>query len=113
MQNTRLTVVLDVFVDRLTGWARNPWRRLSLIGISLLLGNFLATVVSTVAGQRANLDIIVALILVLITEIISWLRYVWVARFPSEVRSNIGDLLNGLKLGFVYGLCVEALKLGS
>jgi hypothetical protein len=113
MQNTRLTVVFDVLVDRLTGWAKNPWRRLSLIGISLLLGNFLATIVSTVAGQRGNLDVIVAFFLVVVTEVISWLRYVWVARSPSVVRWNTGDLLNGLKLGFIYGLCVEALKLGS
>lgn len=114
MQNTRLSTLVDQLSGRFVTFLRNPWRRTSLLIIGLLGGNFLATTVSTVAGQRANLDVVVSLVLVLFTEIVSWLIYRDRRRTRfDEQRSLLLEVFNGIKLGLTYGLFVEAFKLGS
>lgn len=110
MQNTRLNSLVSVTIARLGDWLRNPWRRLSVIVISLLLGNFLGSAIATIAGQRAELDILVAALLVTLTELVSRLYY--------SNRSVVGrwffvEVLNTLKVGLIYSLFVEAFKLGS
>jgi Protein of unknown function (DUF565) len=110
MQNTRLTRLFDVTLDRLGGWLRNPWRRLSLLVISALLGNFLGPAISTIAGQQAQLDVVVAALLLGGTELTSW----WVYRQRGDrPRSLILVIPNAIKIGIVYSLFVESLKLGS
>jgi hypothetical protein len=106
MQDTRLNRLFDATADRLGGWLNNPWRRSSVLLISLLLGFFLASAVITIEGQRASLDVVVAATLVLITELINRLVY-------RGRRSFSWQLLNALKLGLTYGLFLDALKLGS
>jgi Protein of unknown function (DUF565) len=113
MQNTRLNTLVDGSLQRLTQWLRNPWRRMSVMIISVLFGNFLASAVSTLAGQRAEPDILAALIVVAVTEIISWLAYANRPRLPNVQRSLFIESLNGLKLGLLYGLFVQAFTLGS
>jgi hypothetical protein len=110
MQNTRLTTLFDASLDRLGGWLRNPWRRLSVVVISLLFGNFLGPAISTVAGQEARLDIVAAALLVAATEAISWLAY---RTRPNVARSLVIVIPNAIKIGVVYSLFVEAFKLGS
>jgi hypothetical protein len=112
MQNTRLNTLVDASLQRVRQSLRNPWRRLSFLIISVLLGNFLATTVSTIAGQQADLDVFVAALLAGLTEFSSWLFYRRRADLLGE-RSIFLEGLNGLKLGLTYGLFVEALKLGS
>jgi Protein of unknown function (DUF565) len=110
MQNTRLTRLFDVMLDRLGGWLRNPWRRLSLLAISVLLGNFLGPAISTIVGQQAQLDVVVAAILLSGTEFISW----WVYRQRGDrPRSLLLAIPNAIKIGLVYSLFLESLKLGS
>ncbi|NEP41365.1 MAG: DUF565 domain-containing protein [Okeania sp. SIO2H7] len=110
MQNTRLDRLFNVINQRLQLWLRNPWRRISLLIISLLFGNFLATVISTIAGQAGYLDVTYAVICLLITEFLNWLAY----RSYSGTSRPFGiDFLNGFKIGFTYGLFLEAFKLGS
>ncbi len=110
MQNTRLNTLVDTLGDRFERWLRNPWRRTSLLIISLLFGIFLGTAISTVAGQQANLDISVAAILVLLTESVSRIIYGTTERIA---KSLLGQIVNALKIGLTYSLFVEALKLGS
>jgi Protein of unknown function (DUF565) len=110
MQNTRLNTVFDRLSDRLGGFFRNPWRRLSLILISLLLGNFLGTAISTISGQKADLDIVVAAFLVVLLEGVSWVAY---GGGRERSRSLLIQLLNATKIGITYSLFVEAFKLGS
>ncbi len=121
MQNTRLNTLIDRVNGQFTQWTENPWRRLSLIIISLLFGNFLASAIATSTGQKADLDIFISLILLGITEFINWLTYGsgLGQRKPSQTKMILGQrpiwiaILNSLKLGVVYGLFVEAFKLGS
>lgn len=121
MQNTRLNTLIDRVGNQFNRWSENPWRRLSLIIISLLFGNFLASAISTTTGQRTDLDAFISILLLAVVESISWLTYG--TRFGQRqlVENNliIGQrpfwiaILNSLKLGLVYGLFIEAFKLGS
>ena len=110
MQNTRLNNLLDTMTRSLSQWFLNPWRRLSLILISFFFGFFLGSAVSTTAGQKAELDILVAAFLVISTEVVSKIFYTrsWLARAAFWIET-----LNYLKVGFIYSLFLEALKLGS
>jgi hypothetical protein len=110
MQNTRINRLIDVLGERFRGWLSNPWRRISLLLISLLFGTFLGTAISTIAGQSADWDIVVAGLLVLLTEFVNWLVY---RGARSATDSLWVEMLNALKIGLTYNLFVEAFKLGS
>lgn len=123
MQDTRLSRILNGSIGQLGGWLRNPWRRISLVGLGLLFGNFLATAISTVSGQRAESDVISSIVVVGLTEAVSWYVYRRSQR-PDLMSSDRGqpplvpepfvpELLNALKIGLTYGLFIEAFKLGS
>lgn len=144
MQRTRLNTLVDQSVLQFRQWVFNPWRRLAVIVISLLFGNFFATAISATAGQAAKLDVTISAILVIIVEVISWVYYRYAPRRPDgprlignqignqtrladatavstlpvdlgpvRSRSTVAECLNAFKLGMVYGLFVEAFKLGS
>ncbi|MDX2096494.1 MAG: DUF565 domain-containing protein [Leptolyngbyaceae cyanobacterium bins.59] len=110
MQNTRLNTLFDRATNQFEQFFRNPWRRLSLLTIALLFGIYLGTAIPTTAGQRAELDITTAGLLVLITESISRVIYGNTNRGP---RSLGVDLINTTKIGLVYGMFVEAFKIAS
>ncbi|AFY72774.1 Protein of unknown function (DUF565) [Synechococcus sp. PCC 7502] len=109
MQNTRLTVITNTSLSRLERWFSNPWRRISLYIISPLLGFFLASIISTVSGAKSAFDPYVAAALLLVTELISFVAY----RRTKEKRSLYLEILNLLKIGLIYGMFLEAFKLGS
>lgn len=118
MQNTRLNNLINVVLGQLGQWFTNPWRHLSLVLISLLLGVFLGTAIPTTAGQSANWDVIAAGILVVFTETVS--RFVYGrnrrrAQVPEgqSSLSLFAEVINALKMGLTYSLFVEAFKLGS
>jgi Protein of unknown function (DUF565) len=109
MQNTRLSTLFDSIARRSEQWLMNPWRRWSLMIISFLSGFFLGSAVSTTAGQKAELDIGIAAVLVLIVEFVNLLFY----RRRIAVGSVWVESLHILKIGLVYSLFLEAFKLGS
>jgi Protein of unknown function (DUF565) len=117
MQNTRLTTLVNISLTRLSSWLSNPWRRTSVSVISLLLGFFLASALSTSFGARSDWDIVTSGLIVLLTELIS--RFVYATRRQTlpdgslTRRSLLPTILNFLKIGLLYGLCLEAFKLGS
>ena len=117
MQNTRLSTIINVSLRRLSQWSQNPWRRTSFILISLLFGFFLASVISTASGAKSEQDALAAAVVVFFVEVIN--RYVY---SPKRVPLADGSLaprllttevLNSIKLGLVYGLFLDAFKLGS
>jgi hypothetical protein len=117
MQNTRLSTIVNNSFGKLAQWSRNPWRRTSLILISLLLGFFLASVISTVSGAKSEQDIVTAAVTLLVVELIN--RYVYTIKQGTSTTNNASpslltkEILNSIKLGLVYGLFLEAFKLGS
>ncbi len=110
MQNTRLNSLLDAITAALRRWFFNPWRRLSLLAISLLLGFFLGSAISTVAGQAADWDIYGAALLVALSEVVDRLYY---SRIWKRQRGLWLEALNALKIGLTYSLFLEGFKLGS
>ncbi|MBL1209039.1 DUF565 domain-containing protein [Geminocystis sp. GBBB08] len=110
MQQTRLNLLITTLINQFVSFLVNPWRKLSFIIISLLLGYFLANILTTSAGQLGRWDVSIALIFLLFTEFSSMFIY---RRSNSPNKSPWLDLLNSLKIGFIYGLYLEALKLGS
>lgn len=113
MQRTRLFTLIESVSARFGRWVFNPWRRLSLVVIGLLFGNFLGIAISSIAGQAAELDVVISAILLALVELVSWLVY---RRSPNAIRrqnSLFLEVANALKLGLIYSLFVEAFKLGS
>ncbi len=113
MQRTRLATLIESTSSQLGRWLFNPWRRLSLVVIGLLFGNFFAIAISSIAGQMAELDVVVSAILLAIVELISWWVYRRPLRQARQPNSLLMEVMNALKIGMVYGLFVEAFKLGS
>lgn len=115
MQNTRFNRLVEDVTDQATRWLKNPWRRLSFLVIGLLFGIFLALVVSTTSGQTAEVDVLIASFLIFMVELISWLTYR--RRSPEATPPSrpywLLDILNALKIGFVYGMFIQAQILGS
>jgi Protein of unknown function (DUF565) len=111
MQNTRLSNLLSFLASQLQAWIQNPWRRASVWLICLLLGNFLGPAIALVSGQLAKADVVVAFVMLIVTELVSWLVY------RHQSASTLGGFglenLNALKLGFIYSLFVDSLKLSS
>ncbi|MGF1479599.1 MAG: DUF565 domain-containing protein [Cyanophyceae cyanobacterium] len=107
MQRTRLNTLVDLLSVQINRFLSNPWRRVSLLLISLLFGIFMGSAVSTTAGQDAVWDVLVAALLLLLTEAISIFFY-------RRRGSAFGwTALNAFKVGLTYSLYLEAFKLGS
>ncbi|PZO36240.1 MAG: hypothetical protein DCF19_22085 [Pseudanabaena frigida] len=117
MQNTRLSNIVNVSIRQLSQWSRNPWRRVSLILISLLGGFFFASVLSTASGAKSEQDIVIAAITLFVVEMIN--RFVYGSRRLTLADGSLAprllttEMLNSFKLGTTYGLFLEAFKLGS
>ncbi|NET00169.1 MAG: DUF565 domain-containing protein [Sphaerospermopsis sp. SIO1G2] len=110
MQNTRLNKLFEATAKSVGQWFINPWRRLSLLLISWLFGFFLGSAISTTAGQEATLDVVIAAVLVVMTEVTSRIFY---SRSFLARQALWVETLNFLKVGFIYSLFLEAFKLGS
>ncbi|WP_349262819.1 DUF565 domain-containing protein [Allocoleopsis sp.] len=118
MQNTRLNNLINGVLAGFGRWFANPWRHLSLVLISLLLGTFLGSAIPATAGQTARLDVVGAGVLIIFTEIISWFVYGrnrqrGQSTEGSRGRSLLAEVLNALKIGLTYSMFIEAFKLGS
>lgn len=110
MQQTRLNSLIGRFFRQFTNFFSNPWRKLSLLIILLLLGFFVANVLTTSSGQSARWDVTIATIFLIFTEFSSFFIY---RRSNPTNKSSWLEMLNTFKIGFAYGLYLEALKLGS
>jgi hypothetical protein len=70
-----------------------------------------------VSGAKSEQDIVTAAVVVLIVELTN--RYVYGTKRVTSVDGSLAprllttEILNSIKLGLVYGLFLEAFKLGS
>ncbi|HZG39834.1 MAG TPA: DUF565 domain-containing protein [Nodosilinea sp.] len=117
MQRTRLSTLIDDLGDQLSLWLVNPWRRVSLVLLSLLLGYFFAVSLAAIAGQSAVQDTVASAFIAIGVELVSWLVYSRRWRDPELLRKVPKplwiDCINSAKIGAIYAFCVEAFKLGS
>lgn len=82
--------------------------RLSINIISLLLGFFIATALSTIPSQTGDSSVVSACMIITYYEIMS--KLVYDSKNSHYITINI---LKYTKIGIIYGLFVEAFKLGS
>ena len=108
IQSTRLHQNISKSIDLFDSWAVNPWRRSSLYLIVLLVGFFLGSSIGMINGALALLDPIGALYTVLILEIMVRIRR---KSFFNKKKSVIPKLIDILRIGLLYGLLMEGLKL--
>nr|BDA98501.1 hypothetical protein [Proteomonas sp. NEIS-1375] len=84
---------------------------------AILLGFFLATMLSTLLGQTGDWGLLSSSLLVATLEVLS--RILYTNKNTSQIyqrSSRSGGLIiffNNVKIGLMYGLFVEAFKLGS
>ncbi|MDR9403251.1 MAG: DUF565 domain-containing protein [Halothece sp. Uz-M2-17] len=112
MQNTRLNLLFRNLSGQVRQFFVNPWRKITSLLISLLLGIFMGIAIVTSAGQNGRLDIIVAALLLLITEVLSWFVYRQNSE-QNEQRLGLIEVINTFKIGLVYSLYIQAFILGS
>nr|ARX95926.1 hypothetical protein [Thorea hispida] len=80
--------------------------------LNILLGFFLSNAFSTIPGQTGDWGIIAASILVTYYEILNFIIYSQSYHFKIK-KSIIISNINTIKIGIIYGLFVDAFKLGS
>ena len=106
LQSTRLQTNVGAALQRLDHWARNPWRRLSLLALAGLIGFLIGSAITSVAGALGQMDPVAALLVVLGTE------FTIRRRRSSEPSLKLPQQLLDLgRIGFLYGLFLEGFKL--
>eukprot|EP00189_Rhodosorus_marinus_P006399 CAMPEP_0113954702 /NCGR_PEP_ID=MMETSP0011_2-20120614/767_1 /TAXON_ID=101924 /ORGANISM="Rhodosorus marinus" /LENGTH=145 /DNA_ID=CAMNT_0000963995 /DNA_START=754 /DNA_END=1191 /DNA_ORIENTATION=- /assembly_acc=CAM_ASM_000156 len=84
-----------------------PRRLLTAGAIAVLMGFFGATSAATIIGSVADWDPLAAAVLLFWTETFTRVYYM------SEKKTIPMKLINAFKIGLVYGMAVEAMKLGT
>lgn len=98
----RIPAAVDKYFDK------SPFRRALWGGISLLGGFYVAQTISLSFGALGVNDVIAAVLCVLFTEYVTRFYYTR----PSPPSFYVA-LLNNFKMGFSYGLFIDAFKLAS
>ena len=106
LQSTRLQINVGAAIQRLDLWARNPWRRLSLLALAGLTGFLFGSAITSVAGVLGQMDPVAALVVVLGAELTIRRR-----RGAEPSLKLPQQLLDLARIGFLYGLFLEGFKL--
>nr|YP_010155877.1 putative chloroplast RF20 [Cumathamnion serrulatum]QQY85396.1 putative chloroplast RF20 [Cumathamnion serrulatum] len=77
--------------------------------MSLMLGFFLSSILSTLPAQTGDWGIMSAAMIVTFNEILSKILY----SYQFYKNNILLILINDIKIGIIYGLFVDAFKLGS
>jgi hypothetical protein len=108
-QQTRVQQRLIQASDVLAQWATNPWRRLSLSLIVLLVAFAVGGGLATITGALAYFDQLSALVCVLALEMAARCRP-WLLKRPRDQRLGL-QLLDMARIGLLYGLLLDGFKL--
>lgn len=103
----RLVDIIRTVPELSRNYFRSPSRRALFGGISLLGGFYVAQTISLSFGALGVNDVIAAVICVLLTEYVTRFYY-----SRPKVTFPLA-LLNNFKMGFTYGLFIDAFKLAS
>ena len=107
-QSTRLQQNIAESITQFEKWAKNPWRKFSILIISLLLGYLFGTVITSISGVLGKMDPISALIVVIGAELTVRIR-----AKESAIDKNyiLRQILEMTRRGFLYAIFMEAFKL--
>jgi hypothetical protein len=103
----RLIDIIRIIPELSRNYFKTGSRRALFGGISLLGGFYVAQTISLSFGALAVNDVIAAVVCVLLTEYVTKFYY-----SRPKVTFPIA-LLNNFKMGFTYGLFIDAFKLAS
>jgi hypothetical protein len=107
-QQTRFQRRVAQAGDRLVEWAANPWRRLSLLLIVLLLAFAVGGGLGSITGALSYLDPVAAFLCVLLIEVAARVR----GPLLRSSTDPLGlQLLDMTRIGLLYGLLMDGFKL--
>lgn len=89
-------------------WAANPWRRISLLMIVLLVSFSIGGVVGSITGALSQLDPLGALICVAAMELAIRARGALIRRRGDDLALQLIDMA---RIGLLYGLLLDGFKL--
>lgn len=112
MLQTRLEKLLTYTLSSITYLLYRKLTNLSISILNMLLGFFISTALSTIPGQTGDWGIIAAAIIVTFYEVISKIIYP-IDQIVNRSESIVRKQINNIKIGILYGLFVDAFKLGS
>ena len=116
VQKTNLEIQTEYIVNIINRFMDYKLNLLSIQLLSILLGFFASTALSTIPAQTGDWGIVAAAIIVTNQEIISKITYQH--NLSKYYKTNIIlnkylKYCNSIKIGILYGLFVDAFKLGS
>jgi hypothetical protein len=82
---------------------------MQLIIINTLLGIFSSNLLCTIYTQTGDWSLYLTSCIIALYEIISYISY---NQFIKKTHKNIINCFNGFKIGLIYGLYLDAFKLG-
>lgn len=108
-QQTRFQSSIAEAGSALKRWSSNPWRRLSLLLVVLLISFVIGVGLGTITGALGQMDFIAAMVCVLVLEVSVRTR-------RALLREGTGDrllvqLVDMARIGLLYGLLLEGFKL--
>lgn len=103
----RLVDIVRLVPEITRNYFKSPSRRALFGGIALLGGFYVAQTISLSFGALGVNDVIAAVVCVLVTEYVTRFYY-----SRPKVTFPLA-LLNNFKMGFTYGLFIDAFKLAS
>ena len=107
-QKTNFQLKIVEYIQTLSIWANNPWRRYSFSLITLLIGYFFGSSIVMVSAVVELMDPVAAFLSVVFIEILIVLR----RNFRLNRKNKfLILLLDSLRLGLFYGFFTESLKL--
>ena len=107
-QKTKFQLKIIENIQTLSTWADNPWRRYSILLITLLIGYFIGSSLGMVSAVVELMDPIAAFVSVVFIEFLIVLRRN--LKFERKKKFLV-LLLDSLRLGLFYGFFTESLKL--
>ena len=107
-QQTRFQITIAEAGSRLQRWSSNPWRRLSLLLVVLLISFVIGVGLGTISGALDQMDFIAAMVCVVVLEVS--------VRTRRALREGASDrllvqLVDMARIGLLYGLLLEGFKL--
>lgn len=113
---TSLTTKINTIVKSVENFTNYESNFFSLQLLSILLGFFIATALSTIPAQTGDWGIVASAIIVTNQEIISKITYqnhISKHYYNATMLKTCLKYCNNIKIGILYGLFVDAFKLGS
>ena len=107
-QQTRVQTTIAEAGSRLQRWSSNPWRRLSLLLVVLLISFVIGVGLGTITGVLDQMDFVAAMVCVVVLEVSVRTRRTLREGTRHQLLVQLIDMA---RIGLLYGLLLEGFKL--